>query len=138
MVPEIWCATDRTFLSPGAIFCPFPSLTAWKIQIPKKQQKSLEISSFYTSVAKFMIIGYTVPEVMHATIFILGYTFPFYPLTAQKMKNSKQLKKHLEISSFNKNVPKIMIICFTVPEVWHVTDRIVAFNLGLFFVLLPP
>ena len=31
-----------------------------------------------------------------------------------------------------------MIIGYTVPEVWHVTDVIVIFHFGLFFVLLPP
>ena len=29
-----------------------------------------------------------------------------------------------------------MIICYTVPEIWHVTDVIVLFHFGLFFVLL--
>ena len=31
-----------------------------------------------------------------------------------------------------------MIICYTVPEIWHVTDAILAFNFGLFFALLTP
>ena len=30
-----------------------------------------------------------------------------------------------------------MIICCTVPEIWHVTDVII-FNFGLFFAFLPP
>ena len=30
-----------------------------------------------------------------------------------------------------------MIICFTVPEIWHMTDVIVTFHFGLFFGLLP-
>ena len=30
-----------------------------------------------------------------------------------------------------------MIICFIVPETWHMTDVII-FHFGLFFVLLPP
>ena len=46
--------------------------------------------------------------------------------------------KTLEISSFYTSVPKIMIICYTVPEIWHLTDVIVIFHFGLFFVLLPP
>ena len=40
------------------------------------------------------------------------------------MKISKQWKKHLEISSFNTSVPKNMIICFIVPEIWHIMDII--------------
>ena len=31
-----------------------------------------------------------------------------------------------------------MIICYTVPEIWHVTDVIFIFYFGLFFALLPP
>ena len=27
---------------------------------------------------------------------------------------------------------------YTVPEIWHVTDKIVIFHFGLFFTLLPP
>ena len=31
-----------------------------------------------------------------------------------------------------------MIIGYTVPEIWHVTDVIVIFHFGLYFSLLPP
>ena len=31
-----------------------------------------------------------------------------------------------------------MIICYTVPETWRVTDVIVIFQFGLFFAILPP
>ena len=54
------------------------------------------------------------------------------------MKFQKNEKKCLEITSFNTRVPKIMIICFTVPEIWHVTDVIVIFHFGLCFAILPP
>ena len=47
-------------------------------------------------------------------------------------------KKTLKISSFYTSVPKIMIICYTVPEIWCVRDVIVFFHFGLFFALLPP
>ena len=63
---------------------------------------------------------------------------PFTPLTIQKMKNSKKMKKHLEISSFYTSVPKIMIICDTVLEIWCVTNVTVIFHFGLLFALLPP
>ena len=64
----------------------------------------------------------------------------FTRLTAQKMKmkkKKKERKKCLEISSFYTSVPKIMILCYTVPEIWCVTDAII-FHFGLFFALLPP
>ena len=44
----------------------------------------------------------------------------------------------MEISSFNTSVPKIMIICYTVPEIRRLTDAIFIFHLGLFFALLAP
>ena len=31
-----------------------------------------------------------------------------------------------------------MIICYTVPEIWHMVDVIVTYNFGLFFAFLPP
>ena len=64
---------------------------------------------------------------------------PFTPLRAQKIRIKKEIiKKCLEILSIYTSVPKIMIICYTVHEIWHVKDVIVIFNFGLFFVFLPP
>ena len=62
---------------------------------------------------------------------------PFTPLTAQKMKISKQWKKNVEIPSFYTSAPKIMIICCTVLEIWHMTDAIVIFHFALFFAFTP-
>ena len=48
---------------------------------------------------------------------------PFTALTCLKNENFKKNEKQkMEISSFYTCVPKIMIICNTVPEIWHVTD----------------
>ena len=60
-----------------------------------------------------------------------------YPLKTQKIKLLKKWKKLLEIFSFYVNVPKIRIICYTVPEMWHVTD-VITFHFGLFFALFCP
>ena len=118
---------------------PFTPLTARKMKTTK-MKKHLEISSFYTSVPKFMIIRYTVPEMWRVTdvivIFILGYTFPFYPSNSPKNENFKTMKKRPEISSFYTSVPKIMIICYTVPEIWCVLDVVVIFHFRQFFALL--
>ena len=59
-------------------------------------------------------------------------------LTAKKIKISKKWKEHSEISPLYTNVLKIMIICYTVPEIWCMTDVIVIFHFGLFFALNPP
>ena len=70
---------------------------------------------------------------------ILGHFCSSTPVTAQKMKISKKLKKHLEISSFYTSVSKIMIISYIVSEIWHMADvMFVIFHFGLFFAVLPP
>ena len=56
----------------------------------------------------------------------------FTSITAWIMKISKKKK-----NACNTSAPKIIIICYTVPEIWCVTDVIVIFHFGLFFVLLP-
>ena len=63
---------------------------------------------------------------------------PFTSLTAQKIKISKKWKNISEMSSIYTSLPKIMIICYTVREIWRVTDVTIIFHLGLFFVLSPP
>ena len=60
-------------------------------------------------------------EVLRMEFFvILGHFFYLLsPPNSPKNKNIKknQKKNHLEISSFNTSGPKIMIICFTDPEI---------------------
>ena len=69
--------------------------------------------------------------------FILGHFLPIYLPNSPKIQNlKKKWKKHQEIS-FYTSVPKIMIICYAVPEIWHMTDVTVIFHFGLFFALLP-
>ena len=153
MIPEIWSTTDRIFsrfgpfgLSYGIFFTLLPpqQLEKWKYQQQKMKtkKKRLEISSFYTSVPKVIIIGYTVPEIWHVTdvtvIFHFGLFCPFDPPNTRKNENFKKWKNHLEISSFYTSVPKIIIMCYTVPEIWHVTHVIFIFHFRLFSVLLPP
>ena len=69
---------------------------------------------------------------------ILDHFLPFSPTNNLKNQNFEKMKKHLEISSFYTSVPKIMIICYTVPEIWCVTDVSFIFHFGLVFALLPP
>ena len=64
---------------------------------------------------------------------ILDHFFPFYLLNNLKNQNLKKWKKRLEISSFYNSVPKIMIICYTVPEIWCVTDVVFYFSLWAIF-----
>ena len=92
----------------------------------KKEKKCLEMSIFYTSAPTIVIIWYTVPEIWRRTYVIVIFHFGLFfallpPNLPQKWKIKKKWKKYLEIS-FYTSVPKIMIICNTVPEIWHVTD----------------
>ena len=60
------------------------------------------------------------------TIFCLfGQFFALLPLKNLKVNILKKWKKHLEVLSFYTSVPKIMIIWYTVPEIWHMTDVII-------------
>ena len=70
----------------------------------------------------------------------LSFLTVFYSFTPlKKLKPFEKLKKkHLEISSFSTSLPKIMIICYTVLEIWCVMDVSVIFHFGLFFAFLPP
>ena len=84
------------YFSFWANFCPFTSQTAWKIKILKKWKKCLEISPFYNSVPKIMIICYTVPEIWCMTgviIFHFGLFLPFYPPNSPKNQNLKKMKR---------------------------------------------
>ena len=66
--------------------------------------------------------------------FILGYFLSFYLLNNLENQNLKKWKTHLEISSFYNSVPKIKIICYTVAEIWRVTDVII-FHFRHFFLI---
>ena len=139
-------STDKIFAHFGQFFALLPlppscSLKTHRIRILKKLQKTLEISSFYTSAAQMTIImWYMVPDISTATdnfFCHLGPSWPIHSLTAQKSKILKRWRKIVEISSFYTIVPKSMIIGYTVRDTWHVTDVIVIFHFGLFFALLP-
>ena len=74
---------QRFFLSSWTTFCPFTPLTVQKMEIYIKKWKHLEISSFYTSVPKLKITGYTVLEIWCVmdviVVFHFGQFLPFYP-----------------------------------------------------------
>ena len=94
---EISTPTDRFFWSYWSIFCTFTPLTAWKKKLSKTWKKHLKIS-FYTSVPKIMITGYTVPGIWHMTDVTVTFWFwaifcLFTPLTAQKIKMKDMKKK---------------------------------------------
>ena len=112
-------------------FLPFYHPTFPKNENIKKMKKTLNISSFYTSVPKIMIIGYAVPGIRRVTdvivIFYFGLFFallppPPPPLTARKIKISKNWRRYLEVLSSYASVQKLMIRWCTVPEIWCAAD----------------
>ena len=131
-----------------AIFCPFTLLTAGKMKISKKWKKKKKKKKnawrfHHTGVPKLMIIRYTVPEIWCVmdviAFFHSGLFFAFLPPNSPKNQNFlKKWKRHLEISSFYTSVLKMVIICYTVPEIWRVMDVIVISHFGQFFALLLP
>ena len=68
---------------------------------------------------------------------VLSFWTVFCPFTTQKIKILQKWKKKSHKISFYASVPKIMIICYTVPEIRHMTDVIFIFHFGLIFALLP-
>ena len=58
----------------------------------------------------------------------MGNFLPFYRTNNPKKQNFERMKISLYTS-----VPKIMIICYTVPEICRVTDVIFIFHFGVFF-----
>ena len=133
-VPEICCMMDVIVIFHfGLFFCPFTPLTAWKIKISKKWKKHLQISSFYTSVPKtsdyMLYCSWDMARDGCNCCFSFWAIFcPFTPVTVQKIKIStkKKRKKSLEIS-LSTTVPKIMIISYTVPEIWHMRSNYFSF-----------
>ena len=121
----------QNFLSFWTVFCTF-TLKTQKIKTLKK----------WKNPGDWIILDrctITDNHMMHGSWDIKtdGEKFrPFTPLTTRKIKILKKWKKHMEIS-FHTTVPKIMIICYSVPEIPCVTDVIFIFHFGLFFALLP-
>ena len=141
MINSSWdIECDRLKLVIMGHFLPCPPSKKPKIQNFEKMKKITgDIIIFHMSTKKHNHMRYGSWNTEWETEFIvsLGHFLPFYPTNNPKNQNFEKMKKRLKISSFYTNVPKIMIKCYTVPEIWRVTDVIVIFHFGLFFALLP-
>ena len=84
--------------------------------------------SLWAIFCPFTSVCYLVPEIWCVKDVIVIIHFGLFfallppPLIAWKIKISKKWKKSLEISSFYKCVPKIMIRWCMVPKIWCTTD----------------
>ena len=125
----------QKILSFCVIFCPFSPLTTRKIKILKLKKAPEHITITYYH---FTHLHHNDNDMMY------GFwdmkrdgqnVFSFWTIFWMKIKKKKKWKKRLEISSFDNSAPKIMIICYAVPEIWCVTNVII-FHFWLFFALL--
>ena len=127
---EIWHVTDLFFILD--YFLPFYHPNSLKNDNFKKFEKNTWRCYHFTKVYQklwsygilFLRCGTWQRHDRGNWYFSFWVIFcPFTPLTAQKIKISKQWKKnHLEISSFKTSVPKIMIRWCRVPKKWCATD----------------
>ena len=117
-------------------FLPLTPLTAWKM---KRSHGDIIILHKCTKNNDHpLYCSWDAARDKRNCYFHFGLYFPpFTPLTAQKMKTSKQWKQSLDISSFYTTVPKIMIRCYTIPEILRVSDVIAIVHFGQFLALLP-
>ena len=73
-----------------------------------------------------------------ASVIQLSLTYPHIPHEAQMNNHQASYLVRIRlIFVFYTIVQKILIICYTVPEIWHMMDRIGIFQFGQFFSLLP-
>ena len=134
IVPEIWITKDY--------FCPFnPSpQQQGKSKFWKNEKNAWRYYHFTRVYHKWKsndvwLLRYE----MWQNFLLFWATFcPFTPLTKKKIKILRKWKKQLEILSFYTHVSKIMITCYTIPEIWHMTDIIYISYFGPFSAILPP
>ena len=113
----------HNFLSFWANFCSFMPLTTRKIKL-LKEWKNTPGDNYHLT---HFITWCMVPYILSATDRIFCHFGPFCPFTHPP--NNPKL--------FYTSVSKIMIICYTVPKIWHIMDIIFIFHFWLFFALLP-
>ena len=121
MLPKIWSATDIIFCHFGSFFALLHHYWTQKLKVGKNLRSTSRYYTFTHVHHKWRSydVWFLRYEARQNFFVILGYFWSFSSLTIWKIKILKKWKKHLEISSFYTSAPKIMIICYTVPEIWH-------------------
>ena len=135
MVPEIWSTTDRNFCHSGPFFALLPPYGPRKSNFweNEKTPEAIIILQMRTINDSHMIYGSWDTECNGQNV--LSFWTVFCPFTPLKTQNFDKLKKSPgDIIILNK-CSKIIIICYTVPEIWDVIDVIFIFHFRLFFAL---
>ena len=100
---------------------------------------NLENQNFETKTPRYIILHMCNINQNHNNVWLLRYKvpqtqlfvtlshfLPFYNTTNPENQNLEKMIKSLEISSFYTSlytsIPKITIICYTLPEIRHFTD----------------
>ena len=135
MAPEIWSVTNRIFCHFGQFFALLPPNNPKNQNFEKLKNTSGDIIILHMCTIKdnHMMYGSWDMEHDRQSFVILDNLFPFYSPKNQD-QNFEKMKKNAWICY---HFTQIMIICYTVPEIWCMTDVII-FHFGLFFALLPP
>ena len=103
---------EQNFLLFWTVFCHFTSLTTRKMKILKNHIWQSNDVCF---------LRYRVRRTKNFVI--LDHFLSNLPLENPKNQNFEKIKKkHQEILSFDTSVPKIRIICYTVPKIWRVAE----------------
>ena len=137
---DIEC-NGQNILSFWTVFCHFTSLTTQKIKILKNWRKNprdiIILHKRNTNHDHMLCCSWDMAcNGCNCYFSFWAILCAFTSLTAQNIKMFKKWKNHHEISLFYNNVPKIMIICYIVLEIWDMTDVII-FRFGPSFALVP-
>ena len=133
------------FLSFWAIFCPFTP-TNNTVNQNFEKVKAMHRDIFLHEYHKWKLHKCTINDnyLMYATwdmkcdrqcFVLLVHFLPFYPINP-KNQSFEEMKILEEILTLTTCVLKIMIICYTLPGIWHVTDVII-FHFGYLLPLYP-
>ena len=134
----IWCMvpekgrTTELFVILG-LFLPFYTTNNLENQNFEKMEKNPgDVIIFHKCTINENYMMHGSWDVEWKCLIIFSNFLLFYPTNNQKIKILKTWKK-----VWRYHVPKIMIIYYTVHEIWHVTDLIFIFHFELYFDLLP-
>ena len=132
-ITVIWCMLSKIWSATDKIFCHFEPFFA------NLSHSQPEKSNFQKMKKSDCFLRYGATD-RQSFFLILDHFLPFYqphrptpcnPTTSQKSKILKKWETPGDIIILYK-CTKIMIICYTVPKVWRVTDVIVIFHFWLF------
>ena len=86
--------------------------------VKKNEKNTLRYHHLTQVYQKSSSIAPEIWQMVDAIVIFSFWAIFTIPPSSPKNENLKTFKKHLEISSLYTSIPKIMIICYTVPEIY--------------------